>query len=82
MNSAEPTGTVSRAAFFGGIFAGAVICFVGLWFVPKLELPRWASLPVEFLTVAVALFVVTRMWRVSAASSAVDSGKADRDPGE
>jgi uncharacterized protein (DUF983 family) len=73
--------TVSRAAFFGGWIAGILIFGLGFWFVPRFALPGWASLPLEILTVAVALLVMTRIWKASAATS-VDTTAGDRDRGD
>jgi hypothetical protein len=77
----EKQATISRGAMFGGALLGAVIAIGGFWIVPKLGVPGWASLVLEIATVALALSVVTRIWRRSASAS-LDSGAGDPDRGE
>ena len=73
--------SVSRTAFIGGWIAGILIFGLGFWIVPGLGIPGWASLPLEIITVALALFVMTRIWRQSAANASVDTTPSDRDGG-
>lgn len=72
--------TVSRLAFFGGLSVGALIAAVGF----HLASPRGpATVPIELVTMALAMFVTTRIWRLSAAGSGstLDSPRDRQDRG-
>jgi hypothetical protein len=62
----EQRGTVSRAAWIGGLLAGVLIGVIGIGTLSMFEVHKVTKVAVEMVTVGLALWVTTRIWQRSA----------------